>query len=70
MAERPYTGFYASFLGGFSLSYEGKRISLTKRLRQKNMQILQILLMAGGREFTGTAWQKWWLVRLKDGKSS
>lgn len=47
MAERLYTGFYASFLGGFSLSYEGKRINLTKGLRQKKMQILLILLKAG-----------------------
>ncbi len=47
MKERPYTDFYASFLGGFSLFYQGERVSLSKRIRQKNMQLLLILLMAG-----------------------
>lgn len=47
MGERPYTDFYASFLGGFSLYYQGERISISKRLQQKNMQLLLLLVMAG-----------------------
>ena len=40
-------GFYARFLGGFFLEFEGKSIKITKNLKQKSMQILLILLKAG-----------------------
>jgi DNA-binding SARP family transcriptional activator len=40
-------GFYVKFLGGFFLEFEGKSIKVTKNLKQKSMQILQILIKAG-----------------------
>ncbi len=63
MKDRPYTGFYASFLGGFSLSYMGKKIMLNKRLSQKSMQILLLLLKA---EEQGVPWRK--LAELVGGR--
>mgnify|MGYP006065416517 FL=1 len=47
MKERPYTGFYARFLGGFSLSYQGKELPIPANPQTKTMQILLILLKAG-----------------------
>lgn len=47
MEARPYTGFYARLLGGFSLSYEGKPIQIDVSPRSKYMQIFLILLQAG-----------------------
>lgn len=47
MPEDVKKGFYARFLGGFFLEYEGKRVVITKNMKQKSMQILAILLKAG-----------------------
>lgn len=47
MEDRPYAGFYARLLGGFSLSYEGKPIQINVSPRSKYMQICLILLQAG-----------------------
>lgn len=47
MNEIPSSGFYARFLGGFSLFYEKEKIIIPKRTRQKSMQLLIMLLMAG-----------------------
>ncbi len=33
MENRPYTGFYASFLGGFSLTYGGEEIVMYRAPR-------------------------------------
>lgn len=40
-------GFYARFLGGFSLDYEGEEIRLSKNLQNISMQMLLMLLKAG-----------------------
>ena len=47
MSERPYTGFYARFLGGFSLSYQGTELPIPANPQTKSMQILLMLLKAG-----------------------
>lgn len=47
MEDRPYTGFYARLLGGFSLDYEGNPISINANPQCRYMQILLILLKAG-----------------------
>lgn len=47
MDDNDYGGFYARFLGGFSLFYQGREIIINKRLRQKSVQLLLILLKAG-----------------------
>ncbi len=47
MEERQHAGFYAKFLGSFSLEFQGKRIFITKKLSQKHVQLLLILLKAG-----------------------
>ena len=47
MPEDVKKGFYSRFLGGFFLEYEGKRVVITKNMKQKSMQILAILLKAG-----------------------
>ena len=39
MPEDVKKGFYARFLGGFFLEYEGKRVVITKNMKQKSMQI-------------------------------
>lgn len=49
MADIPDKGFYARFLGGFSLEYEGRDITITKNLNQKALQLLVILLKAGSK---------------------
>ena len=49
MKERPYTGFYAQFLGGFSLSYQGRELPISANPQTKTMQILLVLLKAGRR---------------------
>ena len=47
MKERPYTGFYARFLGGYSLTYYGREIRLDTNMKSKCMQIFLMLLKAG-----------------------
>ena len=47
MKERPYTGFYARFLGGYSLNYYGREIRLDANMKSKSMQIFLMLLKAG-----------------------
>lgn len=47
MSERPYTGFYARLLGGFSLSYQGTELPIPANPQTKSMQILLMLLKAG-----------------------
>ena len=49
MKERPYTGFYARLLGGFSLYYEGIELPIPANPQTKGMQILCMLLKAGTR---------------------
>ena len=46
MKERPYTGFYARLLGGFSLYYEGIELPIPANPQTKGMQILCMLLKA------------------------
>lgn len=53
MEDRPYAGFYARLLGGFSLSYEGKPVSINANPQSKYMQILLILLEAGEKGMEG-----------------
>lgn len=64
MENRPYTGFYASFLGGFSLTYGGEEIVMYKRLSQKSMQLFLLLLKA---ERQGISWKK--LAEMVSGRS-
>jgi len=45
--EEQEAGFYVRFLGGLYLEFAGKRIKITKNLKQKSIQILLILLKAG-----------------------
>lgn len=45
--EEQTTDFYVRFLGGFFLEFQGRRIKITKNLKQKSIQILLILLKAG-----------------------
>lgn len=45
--ETAYTGFYARFLGGFSLSYRGNPIAINANPQAGYMQILICLLKAG-----------------------
>lgn len=52
MEGSPYAGFYARFLGGFFLEFQGKRIIIAKNLRQKSVQLLMILLKAGSSGIT------------------
>ena len=47
MKERPYTGFYARLLGGFSLSYQGVELPIPANPQTKGMQLLCMLLKAG-----------------------
>lgn len=64
MENRPYTGFYASFLGGFSLTYGGEQVVMNKRLTQKSVQILLLLLKA---EHRGMSWRK--LAEMVSGRN-
>ena len=52
MKERPYTGFYARFLGGYSLNYYGRDIRLDTNMKSKAMQIFLMLLKAGDEGLT------------------
>lgn len=52
MASIPCRGFYIRFLGGFFVEYEGRRITISRELSQKAMQLLAILLKAGSRGVT------------------
>lgn len=45
--EMEYSGFYARFLGGFSLSYQGNPIAINANPQAGYMQILLCLLKAG-----------------------
>ena len=45
--ETEYSGFYARFLGGFSLSYQGNPIVINANPQAGYMQILLCLLKAG-----------------------
>ena len=47
MKERPYTGFYARFLGSYSLNYFSREIRLDINIKSKSMQIFLLLLKAG-----------------------
>lgn len=47
MKENACTGFYARLLGGFSLSYEGRLLSIDANPQCRYMQILLALLKAG-----------------------
>lgn len=47
MEKRPYSGFYASLMGGFSISYDGNPLFINANPQCKYMQILLILLKAG-----------------------
>ena len=47
MKERPYTGFYARFLGSYSLNYFSREIRLDINIKSKSMQIFLMLLKAG-----------------------
>ena len=47
MKERPYTGFYARLLGGFSLFYQGVELPIPANPQTKGMQLLCMLLKAG-----------------------
>ncbi|MDO4330509.1 MAG: bacterial transcriptional activator domain-containing protein [Lachnospiraceae bacterium] len=47
MKERPYTEFYARFLGGFSLTFGEQKLYVNVSPRITRMQILLILLKAG-----------------------
>lgn len=52
MKERPYTGFYARFLGGYSLNYYDRDIRLDTNMKSKAMQIFLMLLKAGDEGLT------------------
>ncbi|MCI9594599.1 MAG: hypothetical protein HFG51_10745 [Lachnospiraceae bacterium] len=47
MEEKPYSGFYAKFLGGFSLAFEGRELQLKTNPQGKCMQMLLFLLKSG-----------------------
>lgn len=47
MEEKPYSGFYAKFLGGFSLAFEGRELQLKANPQGKCMQMLLFLLKSG-----------------------
>lgn len=47
MAEKPSEGFYARFLGGFSLYFSGQEIFLEVNSHGKTMQLIYFLLKAG-----------------------
>lgn len=47
MAERPSEGFYARFLGGFSLYFSGQEMFLEVNPHGKTMQLIYFLLKAG-----------------------
>ena len=47
MKSHPQEGFYARFLGGFSLDYEGEEIRINRNLQNISMQMLLMLLKAG-----------------------
>lgn len=45
--DRPYSGFYAKLLGGFSLAFEGRELQIKANPQGKCMQMLIFLLKAG-----------------------
>ena len=47
MRTRPYTDFYARFLGGFALYYKDREIAIGASLQNKSTQMLLMLLQAG-----------------------
>ncbi|MDO5417647.1 MAG: bacterial transcriptional activator domain-containing protein [Lachnospiraceae bacterium] len=47
MKNRPYTQFYASLLGGFSLSFGDENLQVNGNLQSKTMQIMLALLKSG-----------------------
>ena len=47
MAEKPSDGFYARFLGGFSLYFAGQEMLFEVNPQGKTMQLLYYLLKAG-----------------------
>lgn len=58
MKERPYTRFYARFLGGYSLRYDDRDIRLDTNMKSKAMQIFLMLLKAGDEGLTKEEIQK------------
>lgn len=66
MNEIPSSGFYARFLGGFSLFYKKEKIIIPKRTRQKSMQLLIMLLMAGKKESPENGWHRCWKESWED----
>ena len=47
MEEKQYSGFYAKFLWGFSLAFEGRELQLKTNPQGKCMQMLLFLLKSG-----------------------
>lgn len=45
--DKPYSGFYAKFLGGFSLAFEGRELPIKANPQGKCMQMFIFLLKAG-----------------------
>ncbi len=55
MEKKACASFYARYLGGFSLTFGEEKIVINKRLGQKSIQLLLLLLKAG---MQGMPWQR------------